>query len=813
MGLQLGSDHKADRHSRNWRRAAFGRVCALALVLPLLLAGCDGAEEREAAYFERGQALYNEGKLKKASLEFRNARQINPLNMEALYYLGLIREKEQKLRAAFVNFRKVVEQDPNHVGANVRVGRYYLLGGDIEKASKYTETVLKLDPENADAYALQGAVHIRRDRLDDARSAASKSLELDPKNVGAISVLVGVLKQEQKTDDAVAFLRKKVIDLPADLSLRLLLVELHRLRGEMDQIESVYSGIFEIEPNNLSYRIDLARFLISSSRLQDAEKVLRDGVAVAEDPQKARMLLVDFYANQLSADDAERAIKAMVAAEPENTELKFGLVQMYLKHRRLDGAEAALVQLSEKTASKPDAIRARSGLAQLRFAEGKVDSAWSLVRQVLKEDPHNGRTLITRAQLLLRDGKNADAIADLRQVLRDEPRNAIALDLIARAHLQSGEVELATDNLQQLLAVQPANDIARKRLIRLHAQRGNFEKALTLVEQALARFPHSEDFLLFKVNVLAAKKDLRRALETANFLRDIAKNKAMALTAVGRVYQAGGRHLDAVRAFTMALAEAPGAHEPLTGLTRSNLALRRAQDAIDFLNGVIAESPENVIAHNLLGEVYAFEKVAGKAESSFHKAKSIRRNWPRPYLNLSSLKLSQNKPGEAISLIKQGLEHAPKNISLKLGLAAAQQAAKDFEGALQTYEALYQRNPKLDAVANNIAALIADQKHQDAAQLDRALALAQRFQESDNPFYLDTLGWVQYRKGNHSLAVVFLKRAVDRLPTHAHINYHLGMALYKEGQKEEARRYLEAAVDGAPSFPEIEQARKLLATL
>jgi len=803
----------AGDRSQNRRYGTFARVCALALVLPLLLVACDGAEEREAAYFERGLALYKDGKLKKASLEFRNARQINPLNMEALYYLGLITEKERNLRAAFVIFRKVVEQEPNHIGANVRVGRFFLLGGDIEKASKHAETVLTLDPKNADAYALRGAVHIRRDNLDEARSAATTSLELDPKNVGAISVLVGVLKQEQKTDDAVAFLRKKVGDIPRDLSLRLLLIELHRLRGEMDQIESVYSEIFEIEPKNLSYRIDLARFLISSSRRQDAEKVLQDGIAVAADPQKARMTLLDFYANQLASDDAERAIKAMIAETPEDTELQFGLVQMYLKHRHLDRAEAVLVELSEKTASKPDAIRARSGLAQLRLAEGKVDSAWSLVRQILEEDPHNGRTLAMRAQLLLRDGKNADAIADLRRVLRDEPTNVVALDLIARAHLQSGEIELAIDNLQQLLAVQPANDVARRRLIQLHARRRNYEKALTLVEQALARLPHSEDYLLFKVNVLAAKGDLRRALETANLLRDIAKDKAVARTAIGRVYQAGGRHLDAVRAFTQALATAPGTSEPMTGLTRSYLALRRAQDAIDYLKGVVAENPENVVAHNLLGEVYAFEKIAGKAESSFQKAKSIQRNWPRPYLNLSSLKLSQNKPGEAISLIKQGLEHAPKNISLTLGLAAAQQAANDFDGALQTYEALFQKNPKLDAVANNIAALLADQKYQDPAKLDRALELAQRFQDSDNPLYLDTLGWVQYRKGNYSLAVVFLKRAVDGLPTHAHINFHLGMALYKSGQKEEARRYIKAAVDGAPTFPEIEEARKLLATL
>ena len=191
----LGLNFKAGDRIQNRRCGPFARVCALALVLPLLLVACDGAEEREAAYFERGLALYKDGNLKKASLEFRNARQINPLNMEALYYLGLIREKEQKLRAAFASFRKIVEQEPNHIGANVRVGRYYLLGGDIEKASEHAEAVLTLDPKNADAYALRGAVHIRRDSLDEARSAATRSLELDPKNVSNAGAFIPLVAE------------------------------------------------------------------------------------------------------------------------------------------------------------------------------------------------------------------------------------------------------------------------------------------------------------------------------------------------------------------------------------------------------------------------------------------------------------------------------------------------------------------------------------------------------------------------------------------------------------------------------------------
>ena len=73
----------------------------LAMLLPLALLACDGAEEREAAYFNRGKALYEAGDYSKAALELKNARQINPLNVEALYYLALISEKQGSFRDAY----------------------------------------------------------------------------------------------------------------------------------------------------------------------------------------------------------------------------------------------------------------------------------------------------------------------------------------------------------------------------------------------------------------------------------------------------------------------------------------------------------------------------------------------------------------------------------------------------------------------------------------------------------------------------------------------------------------------------------------
>jgi Flp pilus assembly protein TadD len=132
-----------------------------------------------------------------------------------------------------------------------------------------------------------------------------------------------------------------------------------------------------------------------------------------------------------------------------------------------------------------------------------------------------------------------------------------------------------------------------------------------------------------------------------------------------------------------------------------------------------------------------------------------------------------------------------------------QQTSKDIDGAIATYRSVLDSNPRLDVAANNLAALVADFKYKNTAELDSALQLAQRFQSSENPYFLDTLGWLHYRKGDYSLAVVFLRKAQDAKPDHPQLNLHLGLAYYKSGNPAEARRYLEKAITLGDGNPEI----------
>ncbi len=139
--------------------------------------------------------------------------------------------------------------------------------------------------------------------------------------------------------------------------------------------------------------------------------------------------------------------------------------------------------------------------------------------------------------------------------------------------------------------------------------------------------------------------------------------------------------------------------------------------------------------------------------------------------------------------------------------------AEDYEAAAEAFRNMLEANPRLDKAANNLAAVIADHQYDDPTMLDRALKLAERFQASENSYFLDTLGWVHYRRGDRNQAMIFLKRAVDNAPDAPQFRYHLGVVYYESGQADLARKELEKAVADGAVYPELADARNLLAKL
>ena len=175
--------------------------------------------------------------------------------------------------------------------------------------------------------------------------------------------------------------------------------------------------------------------------------------------------------------------------------------------------------------------------------------------------------------------------------------------------------------------------------------------------------------------------------------------------------------------------------------------------------------------------------------------------WPPPHQSMAGIYLAQGRKKEAVQKYESSLQANPRNASAYLSLGLLYERDRDFNKAMQVYERALQADPNFWFAANNLAFLLSEFSDKKA-DLDRALELSQKAlkQRPGDPAILDTIGWVYYRQGDFSKAQGLIAQALAGAPDSAILNYHMGMALYKTDQIEEAREKLEKALAGDDEF-------------
>jgi tetratricopeptide (TPR) repeat protein len=198
--------------------------------------------------------------------------------------------------------------------------------------------------------------------------------------------------------------------------------------------------------------------------------------------------------------------------------------------------------------------------------------------------------------------------------------------------------------------------------------------------------------------------------------------------------------------------------------------------------------------------------------ASYVAASKLNPRWSQPYRGRAAALTAAGEPAKAIEALEAGLAATSNAADIALDLGAAYDRGGRWNDAIALAERMLERNPGDVRFANNLAMLLANHRS-DAASLERAATLAEQFKDSPNAAFLDTYGWVLFRRGKYAEAVAVLQKAADQVPEVAELRYHLGMAQYKAGMREQARANLKRATTGGQSYFGLDEARSVLAQL
>lgn len=782
-------------------------LCAL-LIAIVALAGCANPEKTKMEYVRRGDAYLKQSRFQEASIEFRNAIQIDDQLATAHWGLALAYEGLQRFPESIEELKRTVELDANHFDSRVKLANYYLVGRPplLDEAERLANEVLQKNPNHIEGIILRASILSARNRPDEeVLSEINRAINLDPKRTESY----------------------------------LSLARFYLNRNDMVKAEETFRRAITVNEASALAHTQLGRFLAQMKRNGEAEAELRRAVEVEPSNRDSRLALASYYLASKQIAQAEQEYIALANLESGRVDGRSVLADFYATVGRLDEAVSIYNEIIRKA---PDNMRARYRVGEILLDHGDFATAALQADLALKRNETDRQALLLRARVRLQSGAIKDAIKDLEEVLKQEPNSRSGLYFMAEARMRAGQIEQARAIAGDLDRYYPDYLPGKLMQMQVNFAAKDAKTVLALSNDLLEQIAKSTPDIETSSQLLA---DTRAKALTARGLAQLQLGKLEAakldLTAVreqapgspaayvnlARVSVKEGKPEDAITIYEQALAIDSVNYDAVNGLVNIYVGQKRTDQAHARVDQAIGSQPGNKEAlatlHYLKAQVFVAEKNSSSAEAELRRSLENNPNYLASYFALGALFANTNQQERAIAEYRRVIERRPDDVTAYTLIGMIEDSRRNYDAAAENYRKALELDPSSAIAANNLAWIYAVY---GKGNLDEAVGLAQGVVQKfpDESGFVDTLGWVYFKKGLYPAAAEQFKKAIARddsvvaktgaSPTPIY-RFHLGMALASMGDKSGARRELEAALSlgKRSAFGEADEARKTLATL
>lgn len=799
-------------------------VAAVSLSALLFLSACDSAEERADNHYNSAVELLAAGDVDRAIVELRNVFQLNGTHLPARRLYAATMLERGSLREALGSYTLVSEQDPADVESRVAIARIAADTGNWEPFDLNVTRAHEMAPDNTDVRLLWQVLQFRQALVGNnpvARNQAAAEVEAMraelPDDILITRVLIENHLLEQRYSSALEEVDRGLRMTPdRDDLLRTRLVLLAQL-GQDAEVEQQLTEMIARDPADAESKEALIRWHVSRGETDKADAILRADAVREGATTEARVTYVAFVRAIRGDDAAREEINALLEHGEDTAVLRSLRAGLDFDAGRRAEAIAELEDIIATGEPGETTRQVKVTLARMLTANGDPVAGRRLVEEVLAEDASNVEALKLRAGWLIDQDRPDDAILNLRTALDQAPRDSQVMSLMAAAYLRSGSRELAGEMLS--LAVEASNNAPEEslRYARFLLEDDRLGVAEPILINALRLVPNNPEILIELGRVYLGQEDWARLEQVEATLRRLGTEEASASAEallVARL-QAQDRSDEAIAQLeTMLQQQGPNAGAEIE-IVRTHLRTGNVNAAEDFVDGMLAENPDNALMQYLKASILAATDRADEAEQLYITILAENPTEESIWRTLYTLQVRQGRVDDARATLEQGLEAIPGAPNLQWALAGEYERDGDIDAAIGIYEELYEQNTNSVIIANNLASLISTYRT-DEASLDRAWSIARRLRGLDRPEFQDTYGWIALRRGEVDEALAHLEPAASALPGDPLVQFHLGMALARADRRDDAVAQLQRAIDlagPADTRPQFQEAREEIARL
>ncbi len=444
--------------------------------------------------------------------------------------------------------------------------------------------------------------------------------------------------------------------------------------------------------------------------------------------------------------------------------------------------------------AEPTSMQALQTLVSLLIGAKRQDEALPYLQKLLQEEP-SGDSFLQINRMFANNQDKALTLKLVQQLAQPYPKVAQAHFAIAQAAAGAGQSELALAEVRTASTLKPDWELPALLEAQL-LQRQSNALALQRLAGFLEHHPKAREVRLSYARLLVAERKYTEArAEFQNLSKDFPDN-ADVVFAVGVLSlqlqdyaqaEANFKHLldlpyrdkNAVRMYLGQTAEEqknyPEALRWYDEVTSGDLYLR-AQMRYAL---VLAKQGKLDAARSHLRQVDA-RSAEGRVQLLLTEAQILR---------------DANRQGEAFDLIGGALKNMPDQPELLYDYAMLAEKVGRMDLLESSLKKLIRLQPDHAHAYNALGYSLADRNLRlpEAQELiQKALQLA-----PEDPFIIDSMGWVLYRLGKQKQALEYLRKAYSARPD-PEIAAHLGEVLWVAGERGEAEKIWQEASKKTP---------------
>ncbi|MGA2111177.1 MAG: tetratricopeptide repeat protein [Anaerolineales bacterium] len=637
------------------------------------------------------------GDLESAATALRTGIESASQPDELLLALGKLALRRGLLSEAAAALQRVVALRPKDPGYLQPFSQALMRLGRTAEAEQALRAALEVSPADVDLIlALDDLLEAGR-RLEEGRDIVQSALQLRPDST-ALPLRLGriLISLYHEGGDGDPSLLKQGIDLlqralePGaelpDSSALTLLGQALLLDGQPGEALAAFTRAIPLPgdtptPSAREAHLGAAQAFLQFSDSASALTHVRLALQTAPDDPLCLQMLAQACEAAGSLEEAREAFQRLLVLVPAEPEALRGLA---LVLRKLGQTEQAVQLLQQAAQLAPSQARGWADLAETLAANQQVDQARQAMAQAIAAaSPRDREIPLRAAQFLMELKEYAEADQLLREALRLNPADVRTLDTLGQALLRSGQFEESIEAFTKAADLDPANPDRWDHAAEAYWQNGRREGAIALWKKAIGLGPKGQALTARLAGALLSTGEYGEAARY--FEKAVATDPAnpALLAAASRAALRSGDHAKASAWVQQAIEADPGSLEARRLEAQIALESGAPDEALRISSQLVSEAPEDGICWALLAKSHA--RLGAPAPAAVGLQHPALLAMQKALAKCESSREAMSVTAEAAMLV----EDYPAAIRLLEGLVQADPDAADYP--LRLAEALTAR--------------------------------------------------------------------------------------------------------------------------